>query len=274
VYVSVDLEGVGGLCTRSEVYDLDRGSPDFQRSQRLMTDEVNAAVEGAYAAGAEAVLVNDSHGSMRNLLLDRLDPRAEVVRGNVKEGVMTAGLDDTFDAALLLGYHARAGMPGVLAHTLSGAQLVEVRLDGEPIGEIGLSGVSAQEAGVPVVFLSGDDHACAEAREFLGADLRTFATKRAIDRSSARLLPPETCCAGIRDGVRDALAVRPVKPEPATSSHVLRCTWRSTTAAHVASWVPGVTRVDESTTEMTVDSVRSGVDLLVVMLLAATGLEA
>lgn len=272
VYVSADLEGVGGVCHRREVTDADRSAPDFQRAQRLMTAEVNAAVSAAFDAGAGEVVVNDAHAGMRNLLPDQLDPRARLIRGPVKRRTMTAGLDDTFDAAVLVGYHARAAADGVLSHTLNGAQLAGLWREGEPIGEIGLSALAAAEVGVPVVFLSGDQHACDEARQLLGDAVELFPTKRAVDRMTAELVSPERCVTGIGDAVTRALKSRPALL-PLPTVHRFHCEWRSVSAAEVASWVPGVRRTSPTGCEFTAGSVGDAVDLLVVLLLAATGLE-
>lgn len=273
IYISVDMEGVGAVTHREDVRVVPPHGEEYARARLRLTDEANAAIAAAYEAGAIEVVVNDAHGDMRNLLPERLDPRAELIRGPVKSGLMMAGLDDRFDAAVLVGYHARAGQHGVLSHTLNGRQLHGLTLDDEPIGEIGVSVLLADEVGVPVRFVSGDDAACAEARALLGPDLDAFATKVAIDRLSARCLSPTRCAEGIHDGVLRALtASRPTarsRPGPVT----LGCTWASTTIAHVVSWVPGVERIGPATTRLQAADARAALDLLVVLLFAAEGLE-
>lgn len=269
VYISADMEGVGTVVHRDDV-DCDHPSAHhFSLAREQFTAEVNAAAVAAFEAGAEAVTVNDAHGNMRSLLPAALDPRVELIRGPVKPGLMVAGLDDAFDAAVLIGYHSRAGAPGVLSHTLSGANLFEVRLGGVPIGEIGLSALSAAERGVPVVFLSGDADACAEAGALVPG-LTTFATKSAHDRISAAALSPERCRAGIAAGVRAGLADRPGLL-PVAGPHTLAATFLSATAATLASWIPGVRLVDARTVEFDAPTVSAAIDLLVVMLFAANG---
>lgn len=273
VYVSADMEGIAAVTHREDVRVVPPHGEEYARARVQLTAEANAAVAGAFDAGATQVVVNDAHGDMRNLLPDRLDPRAELIRGPVKSGLMMAGIRDGFDAALLVGYHARAGESGVLSHTLNGRQLISLTLDEQPIGEIGVSTLLAGEAAVPVRFVSGDEAACAEARDLLGAGVETFATKTALDRITARCLSPARCIEGIHDGVRRALtaeqpAVRP-RPGPVT----VGCTWASTTAAQVASWVPGVELTGPATTRFRAPDVRAAVDLLVVLLFAAEGLE-
>ncbi|MGB3377064.1 MAG: M55 family metallopeptidase [Microbacterium sp.] len=269
VYISADMEGVGTVVHREDV-DCDHpSSHHYARARDQLALEVNAAAQAAFDAGAQTVTVNDSHGSMRNLVPADLHPRIELIRGPVKAGLMTAGIDETYDALVLLGYHSRAGRPGVLSHTLSGANLFDVLLNGEPIGEIGLSALSAAERGVPLVFLAGDAHACAEARELV-PDVTTFATKRALDRISAVTLSPSLCREGIAAGVRAALADPP--PAPAISGpQTLTATFLSATAATLANWIPGVRSVDARTVEFDAPTLSAAIDLLVVMLFAANG---
>jgi len=275
VFISADMEGVGTVVHRDDVNVDEPGGHHFALAREQFTAEVDAAATAAFAAGATEVVVNDSHGNMRTLLPARLDPRVRLVRGPVKPGLMMAGLDKSFAAALLIGYHSRAGTPGVLSHTLSGAALFEVRLDGEPIGEIGLSVLSAAELGVPVVFVSGDEDACREALGLVPG-LTTFATKQALDRITASCLSPDACVEGIAAGVGTALAQSRTQsqshpPAEVRGPHTLSATFLGATAATLASWIPGVRLVDARTVEFDCETLRSGLDLLVVMLFAAHG---
>ncbi len=118
VFISVDMEGVAGIVHLHQVM---RGTPEYERSCRLMTAETNAAIAGARQAGAVRFLVNDSHGDMRNLLVDELDPAAEVITGADKLYFMGAGLDPSFEAAFFIGYHASVGVQGaIMDHTYAG----------------------------------------------------------------------------------------------------------------------------------------------------------
>jgi len=188
ILISADLEGVSGIVHPSET---NPGGYDYERSRALMTAEVNAAVAGVLEAvpGAE-VLVADAHGPFRNLLPEELDRRARLVRGKPRPLGMLAGLDDDTDAVLFVGYHARSGAgPAVLAHTISDAVL-DVRLDGRPVGEIGLNAALAGFHGAPVVLISGDDVACAELLELVpGA--ATVAVKQALGQAAAIALHPD-----------------------------------------------------------------------------------
>ena len=188
ILISADLEGVSGIVHPSET---NPGGYDYERSRALMTAEVNAAVAGVLEAvpGAE-VLVADAHGPFRNLLPEELDRRARLVRGKPRPLGMLAGLDDDTDAVLFVGYHARSGAgPAVLAHTISDAVL-DVRLDGRSVGEIGLNAALAGFHGAPVVLISGDDVACAELLELVpGA--ATVAVKQALGQAAAIALHPD-----------------------------------------------------------------------------------
>ena len=187
VYVSVDMEGVTGLTDPEEMHAGGRG---YERGCELMTGDANAAVDGAYAAGAEAVVVNDAHGSTKNLRIDLLDPRATLIRGPGKPMRMAEGLTAGFRAACFVGYHARAGVQhGVLNHTWMGKEIQNVYLNGELCGETRLVAGFAGFLGVPVVLVTGDEAVCEEAREVLG-DVETVAVKRGIDKFAAELLPP------------------------------------------------------------------------------------
>ena len=133
VFISVDMEGVTGLTDPEDV--LPDGA-DYARGRVFMTGDANAAILGAYDAGATEVLVNDSHWTMRNLLLEDLDPRARMIKGFQKPMCMVQGLDSSYDAAVFVGYHSCAGTGGgVLNHTLLGKEVQNLLLNGEPIGE-------------------------------------------------------------------------------------------------------------------------------------------
>jgi hypothetical protein len=154
IYISSDIEGVAG------VVDGEQGRPgngEHERARRLMTQEVNAAIAGAFEGGATEILVNDSHGPMRNLLIEDIDPRARLISGKPKPVSMMEGLSPDHAGVFALGYHARAGAHGILAHTINGFAFARITVNGTDFGESGLYGAYAGELGVPVVLLSGDD---------------------------------------------------------------------------------------------------------------------
>ena len=193
VYISVDMEGIAGVVHESQT---DPTTPAFAakygRFRRLMTAEANAAVEGALAAGATRVVVNDSHWFMRNLLAEELHEAAELVSGDPKPRSMMQEIDQPggFDAALCIGYHARAGTRNaILDHTYAD-RIHEVRLNGKPVGELGLNAALAGVHGVPVALVSGDSALAAEAKDLLGDGVATVIVKEAVSRHAAKSVAP------------------------------------------------------------------------------------
>lgn len=154
ILISVDIEGVAGVFSQEQTR---AGNGEYERARRLMTEEANAAILGAYAGGATEVLVNDSHGHFRNLLPDLLDPRAKVVQGKPRYLSMMSGVEQGCQGVLMVGYHSRAQGRGVLAHTINSFAFARVLLNGREMGEAALYGALAGEFGVPVLMASGDD---------------------------------------------------------------------------------------------------------------------
>ena len=204
VYISVDMEGVAGVVHQSQTDPTDPAcAAEYARFRRLMTAEANAAVEGAVAAGATRVVVNDSHWFMRNLLAEELHQAAELVAGDPKPRSMVQGIDEQeprgFDAALFIGYHARAGTRNaILDHTYAD-RIYAVRLNGKPVGELGINAAFAGVCGVPVALVSGDAALAAEAKDLLGDGVGTVVVKEAVSRHAARSVAPAVACRMIRD---------------------------------------------------------------------------
>jgi D-amino peptidase len=206
VYISVDMEGVAGVAHEDQTDPIDaRHAGDYNRFRRLMTNEANAAIAGALEAGAKAVLVNDSHWLMRNLLAEELNPAAELLSGGPKRLSMVEGIDGGFDAAMFIGYHARAGTRNAtIDHTYT-SRVYEARLNGEPVGELALNAAMAGVHGVAVALVSGDQALAAEARTLLGDRIETVVVKEAVGRFAARSVAPTVACERIRSGAAGAL---------------------------------------------------------------------
>jgi D-amino peptidase len=249
VYISVDMEGVAGVVHEDQTDPVDpRHAGEYNRFRRLMTAEANAAIEGALAAGANAVLVNDSHWLMRNLLAEELHPAAELLSGGPKLRSMVEGVELGFDAALFVGYHARAGAPhAIIDHTYT-SRVHEARLNGRPVGELAINAALAGVYGVPVAMVSGDQALAAEARELLGPSVETVVVKHAVGRFAARSLAPSEACRRIREGAAAALARRHVPlvlPPPVR----LEVEFALTQMADMAELVPGSVRTGGRTLE-------------------------
>ena len=243
VFISADLEGISGVVAGLQTDDNEK---EFERARRLMTGEVNAAISGAFGAGASEVLVNDSHGSMRNILIEDLDVRAELVTGSPKPFSMMEGLDESFAVALFVGYHAQAGAPlGTLNHTYSGRNVFQIKLNGQPVGEVGLNAALAGALGVPVGLVTGDQAVVEEAERLL-APPATVVVKRAVARGAARCLPPAVARQRIEAAAAEAVRRRG-QPWLLTPPITLELTCMRTDQADMAELIPGVERVDGRT---------------------------
>ena len=198
VYISVDMEGVACVTTTR-----DEGG-EYERARRWMTAEANAAVEAAFAKGAIKVVVADAHGDMLNILPDELHQDALLVRGTPRPLTMMEGLNEGFDAAFLVGYHAMSGTDrGVMAHTYTGPAYA-VRLNGITVGESGFNAAIAGHFGVPVALVCGDDTLEAQVGALLPWTERVI-VKWAISAKAACNLTPKASQARIREGAARAI---------------------------------------------------------------------
>lgn len=259
ILVSVDIEGIAGVVHPEQTQP---GNVEFERARRLMTAEANAAIRGAFAGGATACVVNDSHGHFRNLLPDELDPRAELLTGKPRELGMMAGLDQDCGAVFLVGWHARAGSVGVLAHTISGFAFARVWVNGAETGEAGLYGALAAEFAVPVALCSGDDAFVAEtAPLFPGAVGVTV--KRAHGNRVATSLSPAAASAAIEAGAAQAAAgASALKLRPAASPIAVRVDGTSVALTDLFAMLPLVRRIGVQSVEFTSPTMRHAVRVL------------
>ncbi|WP_329519819.1 M55 family metallopeptidase [Spirillospora sp. NBC_01491] len=270
VFVSVDMEGISGLTDPEEMRAGGRG---YERGCELMTGDANAAIRAAFDAGAGQVVVTDAHGTGRNLRADLIDERCTLIRGPYKPMRMGEGLDASFDVALYVGYHARAGARcGVLNHTWMGREIQNVLLNGEVVGEIALMAGYAGSLGVPVGLVAGDEAACAEARDVLGG-VETAAVKEGRDRYAAALIPPARARELIYEratrALRDPESWRPlVLPAPYT----LTVEWNATAIAQSCALIPGVRLTGGRTTEFSTGDYAEIVGLLGVCATIAGGI--
>jgi D-amino peptidase len=246
VYVMTDLEGVSG------VWNLDLQcvptGREYDTARRLLTGEVNACVEGLLAAGATEIVVADGHGA-GGLYFPDLHPAAVALLGRPKPP--TWGLEEGYDAYLIVGQHARAGTDrGLLDHTMSAGTIVDIRLNGEPIGELGIYAALAGGFGIPTIMVTGDDVACAEAKELLGGlgPLETVAVKRSLTRSCGLCLAPARAQELIRAAATRALQqVREFRPYRPTAPLELRYDYLNSDPAEQAARRPNATRVGART---------------------------
>lgn len=203
VHISVDMEGVAGAVTGEQ---LGPSGFEYGRFREFMTREALAAVAAARDAGATEIIVADSHGNGQNLLIDQFPPDVRIIRSWPRRLGMMAGIDETVDAAIFIGYHAGTNNPaGVRAHTFSSATLTRVALNGVNVTEGSWNAAIAGHYGVPVVMISGDDAAIAEVRQVVGP-IEAAETKRSLGFHSAATLTPQAAADLIGQRVRAALS--------------------------------------------------------------------
>lgn len=248
VFVSVDMEGVAGVATLDQIV---RGGHGYARAQELMTAEANAAIRGAFAGGADEVVVNDSHGTMDNLLHERLDPRARLVFGAPRASCMVQGITREDTMAVFVGYHAAAGAHGVLAHTFSSG-FTQLRVNGQPMSEAEVNGLFAGSLGVPVGVLTGDDQICQLAEKAFPG-ITTVAVKDAEGTSATSTLHPQVACDRIEQAVTRAVASGGIAPLPVPERLSLEIDFASPLATDMAGTVPGSRRLGSHTLQRDVD---------------------
>jgi D-amino peptidase len=258
VFISADMEGISGISGSDQ---LSAAGSEYGRSRKMMADDVNAAIRGARAAGATTIVVNDSHGSMRNLRLEDLDPDVRLISHSFKRSGMMEGLDETFDAVIFIGYHAKAGNPtGLFAHTGSGV-LRDVRVNGVSMGEGGLNATVAAWYGVPVVLVTGDDVAVKQVAEIATA-AKTVAVKRAINPRAVELRPFREVHAEIVTAAREGVAgARKFSPQREASYRV-EVQFQDVSIPEVAENIPGMLRPAPDTIAFTQDSMPKAYTLI------------
>jgi D-amino peptidase len=243
VYISVDIEGVAGIIDRIQ------GSVDgghaFELGRALMMGETNAAIEGALQAGATEIVVNDSHAGMRNLLPTQLHPKATLIQGRIKHLFMVEGLDDSFDAVFMVGYHAPAGVrDGVLNHAF---HPYELRYNGTVWSEIGLTASVAGHYGVPVALVTGDDAAIRDAEALLPPHVGV-SVKRGISRLGGESVHPEVARERIREGARQAIErLAEFEPLKVTTPVEIEMDLYHSPQADITALIPTVERIGDRT---------------------------
>jgi D-amino peptidase len=188
ILIAADMEGITGVTNWDQV---DPNHAEYSRFRRLMTGDVNAAIHGACEAGADEILVTDGHDRGTNILLEELVNPAHLICGDNSPLAMIQGIDQGIDGVIFVGYHARAGSQnGILDHTWSSRRVANLWLNDILVGEYGLNAAVAGHFNVPIIMLTGDQTACAQASELLG-NIETVVVKTAISRMAAECLPPQ-----------------------------------------------------------------------------------
>jgi len=242
IFISVDMEGISGVVQPAQL------GPDgfeYQRAREWMTGEVNAAIAGIRETGPAEILVCDSHGNGQSLLIDKVPEDVRIVRGFPRPLEMMQGLDDTFAAAMFIGYHASEWTPGaVRGHTISSARLLGVRLNGVEVSEGIYNAALAGHFGVPVAFVSGDRLAVTQVQQ-VAASAEGAIVKEPYGYHSANTVTPARGQAMIRDGAKRAMGkIGSLQPYRVTTPVALEVGFKLTIDAERAAFVPGLARSD------------------------------
>ncbi len=203
IYISADMEGLAGAVSSEQ---LGPGGFEYSAYRRIMTEEVLAAIEGARQAGADEFVVSDSHGNGQNIIPEMLPEDVQLIRSWPRPLMMMEGIDETFDGAILIGYHSGTTNPdGVRAHTMSSTNLTDIRINGLSMNEAGINAAIAGHFEVPVIMISGDDVVAAETLALLG-DIETAVVKEAISYEAAKVLTPAAARKVIRETAKRAVS--------------------------------------------------------------------
>ncbi|MDI6845381.1 MAG: M55 family metallopeptidase [Candidatus Saccharicenans sp.] len=239
IYISVDIEGIAHVVNAQTA----AGQFDYERGRRLMTAEVNAAIEGCLAAGAGEIIVSDSHGNAQNIIPEDLNEKAFLIRSFPRPLLQMEGIDASFDGVIFIGYHPKEGTPqGNLAHTIWGTKFEEIKINGRVVSEALFNAAVAGHFDVPVILVCGDQNVVAEAKEnFPGVE--TVMTKQSLGFLSAMSPHPKTIQAEIRK--KAELAVRKIKelkPYKVQTPVRLEIAFKNIFDAETTAYLPWVKR--------------------------------
>ncbi|MET9551838.1 M55 family metallopeptidase [Streptomyces sp. NPDC006645] len=256
ILISADMEGATGVTWPADVLP---GTPQWERCRTLFTSDVNAAVLGFLAGGADEVLINEAHWSMRNLLLEELDERAQLLTGRHKSLSMVEGVQHgDVDAIAFVGYHTGAGTEGVLAHTYLANSITGVWLNGVRASEGLLNAHVVAEYGVPVVLVTGDDLTCRDADGY-APDARKVAVKDHVSRYAAVCRTPARTAADIRAAAEEATALA-VRYEPVVGGpFTVELEFDAEHLCGAATVVPGVVPAGERRVAYTSETMYEGI---------------
>ncbi len=254
LYLSSDMEGVAGVCSWEQV-DARTPHPEYATFRRYYTQEVASAIAGARAGGVNDVLVNDSHGPMRNLLFDELPPDVRVIFGNRKPFSMVQDADGGFDGAFFVGYHGGAGdADAVLCHTYTPSVIYEVRINGVPCSEATINAGLLGYHGVPLLLVTGD-RTTVEGVQAQMPWVRGVVVKDSIGNFAAASMVPlraqQAICEGAEAAVRDASAAKLYRFDPPITLDVQLVT---AAQAHLVATIPGFERTGSRSVRFVHDS--------------------
>lgn len=241
IYISVDMEGITGVNSAKQCAP---GEERYKETCKQMTQEVNAAIEGARRAGAHYYLVNEAHGSMANIIIKELDEKARLIHGSNKALCQMEGLDTSFDAVFFIGYHAGEGAgDGILNHTLLGGTVEQIRCNGTILDEALMNAGIAGHYGAPVALITGDALVCDALKEKIPT-VATVPVKEAIDRHTANSLHPKKSIELIKEGAEKVLKnIQELEIYRVSSPAQFEVDFKSTSSANMCSLFSHVKRI-------------------------------
>lgn len=248
IFLSTDFEGTSGIVAWEQIME---GQAEYEQGRALLTNEVNAVIEGAQGAGANEFVVNDSHSAMRNLHPQDLAERATLITGRHKPLYMMQGLDDSFDGVCFVSYHGSIGAEhAVLSHTYNPGAIWEVRINGEIVGESGLNALVAAHYGVPVILVSGDEATAREAEQ-IAPEAEKVIVKQSLGRFAAAHIHPAVTCEMLREGAARAVSNIGAMLPPSFALPVsIDITFLVADMAEMARWIRDVERVNARTVRL------------------------
>lgn len=256
VYVTVDIEGIAGVVHSEEGA---KGNPEYERARRLMTGEASAVVAGIMDADPSAeVTVVDVHGPYRNIIPEDLDERASLSRGKPRVYGMVHGIDRGYDAAMFIGVHGKAGSgESVLSHTFTGT-ILDVRINGRSMGELGLNASVAGAYGVPVLLVAGDQSVAVEARDLFGDAIIMVQVKESFAHLSSESIHPNTARRLLQEAAARAIRERPdIKPLRVSTPVTAEIELARPVLADLAEMIDGAERIDGRTLRFVRDDMPS-----------------
>ena len=251
IFISVDMEGITGVIDWAET---ESDKAEYQYFRKIMTDEVNAAIEGALEKGATEIVVRDAHGNAKNIIPDQLHEKARLLRAWANSPwVMMEGIDESFAAAIFIGYHAKAmTAQGTLSHTMRG-DIFDLRVNGISLPELGWNALIANHVNVPVIFVSGDNLICQQARELIPG-IETVAVKQGFGEANLNL-NPKAAQEKIRQGVASAMEkIDKIAPFRLKAPYTMEIAYKKTRLANQAAWYPGAERKNDYTVSLTCEN--------------------
>ncbi len=236
IYISSDMEGLAGVVTGEQ---LGPSGFEYQRFREFLTAEVNAAIEGAFEAGATEILVSDSHGNGQNILIEKLPKNVQVIRSWPRPLEMMEGIDDTFDGVIFLGYHSSTdNLEGVRAHTFSSTRFTSVKINGQVMTEGSWNAAIAGHFGVPVIMVSGDDAAVNEVQALV-EKIEGAVVKENISFHSAKNLHPEAATDLIRSKSNKAVKnIKSYKPYKIMTPITVEISFKNYRPAQILEYLP------------------------------------